>query len=106
MKGVDTTRMKDITMKTKKNNKEVFQPLTMCDDVSPMDIIINKKNMKKTSKYYKKKKKAMVEIITEYNNFFILPTFRFWFDKDFNGSIDKLFFEISWFNRTLAIKIK
>lgn len=90
-------------MAKKKNNRD---PLIMCDDVSPIETVIKSKSMKKSSKYYKKKKRALIEVIHEYNNFFILPAVRLWFDRDFNGSVDKLFFELSWFNYTLAFKIK
>lgn len=90
-----------------KKTKKTVEPLLMMDDTSPLKTVItNKKNMKKTSKYYKKKKKAVIEIISEYNNFFMLPAFRIWYDKCFDGSYDKLFFEISLFNYTIAFKIK
>lgn len=109
-----------------------IEPLIMLDDVSPVKtiprnkVLSNKtkskiiddikarglyqepktKSMKKTTKYYKKKKRAFVEIINEYNNFFILPAVRLWYDRAFDGSCDKLFFEISWLNYTVAFKIK
>lgn len=89
----------------RKTKKEI-EALTMMDDVSPLETIIKPKNMKKTTKYYKKKKRALVEVIKEYNNFFLLPALRLWMDKDFNGNYDKIFFEISWFNLTLAFKLK
>ena len=90
-----------------KKTKKSVPPLIMMDDVAPIDTVLtNKKSMKKTSKYYKKRKRAFVEIINEYNNFFILPAFRIWYDKSFDGTYDKMFFEISWFNYTLAFKIK
>jgi hypothetical protein len=86
---------------------KIVDPLIMMDDVHPLaTVVTNKKSMKKTSKYYKKRKRAFVEVINEYNNFFILPAVRLWFDKDFNGAFDKMFFEISWFNYTLAFKLK
>lgn len=89
-----------------KKKKVVVPPVPLYDDVSPLETMIKPKSMKKSSKYYKKKKRALVEVIKEYNNFFILPAVRLWFDRDFTGNLDKLFFEISWFNLTLAFKIK
>lgn len=86
--------------------KKTKEPLIMMDDVSPLDTLVKTKRMKKSTKYYKKKKRSLVEVIKEYNNFFILPAVRLWFDRDFNGNVDKLFFEISLFNYTLAFKIK
>ncbi len=91
----------------KRTKIKPIEPLIMMDDVPPLQTVLtNKKSMKKTSKYYKKRKRAFVEVINEYNNFFILPAVRLWFDKDFMGSYDKMFFEISWFNYTLAFKLK
>ncbi len=87
--------------------KKIDDPLIMMDDTSPLrTLVINKRSMKKTSKYYKKRKRALIEVIRESNNFFILPTFRIWYDKDMFGGYDKLFFEVSWFNRTIALKLK
>lgn len=80
--------------------------MIMMDDVSPLDVLPKNKKMKKTSKYYKKKKTSIFQIISESNNFFILPTVRIYFDKYFSGGYDKLFLEFSWFNRTFAIKLK
>lgn len=86
---------------------KIVEPLIMLDDVHPLaTVVTNKKSMKKTSKYYKKRKRALIEVIRENNNFFILPAFRIWYDKDMFGGYDKLFFEISWFNRTVAVKLK
>lgn len=89
---------------TRKSKKEI-EALTIMDDVSPLDTLPKIKSMKKTSSYYKKKKKALVQIITETNNFFITPTLRIYSDKSFFGGYDKLYLEFSWFNRTLAIRI-
>ena len=69
-------------------------------------ITITMINMKKTSKSYKKKKKAIFTVMTENNNFFILPTARIYFDKSYYGGYDKLYLEFSWLTRTLAIKLK
>ena len=62
--------------------------------------------MKKTSNYYKKRKRAIFNILSESNNFFILPTMRIYFDRAYRGGYDKMYLEFSWFNRTLAIKLK
>lgn len=61
--------------------------------------------MKKTSKYYKRKT-AIVRLFTESNNFFIIPAIRIYFDKAYGGCYDRVYLEFSWFNRTLAIKLK
>lgn len=61
--------------------------------------------MKKTSKYYKRKT-AIVRFLTESNNFFIIPAIRVYFDKAYGGCYDRVYLEFSWFNRTLAIKLK
>lgn len=62
--------------------------------------------MKKTSNYYKKRRSAIFRLLTESNNFFIIPAIRIYFDRAYKGGYDKIYLEISWFNRTLAIKIK
>jgi hypothetical protein len=62
--------------------------------------------MKKTSNYYKRRKSAIFRLLTESNNFFITPTIRVYFDRAYAGSYDRIYLELSWFNRTLAIKIK
>jgi hypothetical protein len=62
--------------------------------------------MKKTSSYYKKRKRAIFTILSEHNNFFIIPAIRLYFDKAYRGGYDKMYLEFSWFNRTLAIKLK
>jgi hypothetical protein len=62
--------------------------------------------MKKTSNYYKRKKTAIFRLLTESNNFFITPTIRVYFDRAYAGCYDRIYLELSWFNRTLAIKIK
>jgi len=61
--------------------------------------------MKKTTKYYKRKT-AIFRLLTESNNFFIIPTIRVYFDKAYSGCYDRIYLEFSWFNRTLAIKLK
>jgi hypothetical protein len=61
--------------------------------------------MKKTTKYYKRKT-AIFRLLTESNNFFIIPAIRIYFDKAYGGCYDKMYLEFSWFNRTLAIKLK
>lgn len=61
--------------------------------------------MKKTTKYYKRKT-AIVRLLTESNNFFIIPAIRIYFDKAYRGCYDRVYLEFSWFNRTLAIKLK
>jgi hypothetical protein len=61
--------------------------------------------MKKTTKYYKRKT-AIFRLLTESNNFFIIPAIRIYFDKAYRGCYDKMYLEFSWFNRTLAIKLK
>ena len=61
--------------------------------------------MKKTTKYYKRKT-AIVRLLTESNNFFIIPTIRIYFDRAYGGGYDRVYLEFSWFNRTLAIKLK
>ena len=75
-------------------------------DTTKMKTIMTKSKMKKTSGYYKKKKTALVTVLTESNNFFILPTMRIFFDKAYSGRFDKLFLEFSWFNKTVAIRLK
>jgi hypothetical protein len=62
--------------------------------------------MKKTSNYYKNRRKAVVRLFTESNNFFIIPTIRIYFDRAYGGCYDRVYLEFSWFNRTLAIKLK
>lgn len=62
--------------------------------------------MKKTSNYYKRRKTAIFRLLTESNNFFIIPAIRIYFDRAYRGCYEKVYLEISWFNRTLAIKIK
>ena len=62
--------------------------------------------MKKTSNYYKKRKTAIFRLLTESNNFFIIPAIRIYFDRAYRGGYDKMYLEFSWFNRTLAIKVK
>lgn len=61
--------------------------------------------MKKTTNYYKKKT-AIFRLLTESNNFFITPTIRVYFDKAYSGGYERMYLEFSWFNRTLAIKLK
>ncbi len=41
--------------------------------------------MKKTSNYYKKRKTAIFRMLTESNNFFIIPAIRLYFDKAYRG---------------------
>ena len=62
--------------------------------------------MKKTSNYYKRRKTAIFKLLTESNNFFVIPAIRLYFDKAYRGGYDKIYLEFSWFNRTLAIKLK
>ena len=75
----------------------------MLDDVPPiLTQPLKKKKMKRTSKYYKRKKDRF-QFIKEYNNFFILPTIRIYYDT-YNDKFDKLLLEFSWFKLTFAIR--
>lgn len=62
--------------------------------------------MKKTSNYYKNRRKSTIKLFKESNNFFIIPTIRIYFDRAYGGGYDRVYLEFSWFNRTLAIKLK
>jgi hypothetical protein len=85
----------------KQNNEE--RDIIMLDDVSPiLTQPLKKKKMKRTSKYYKRKKDRF-QFIKEYNNFFILPTIRIYYDT-YNDKFDKLLLEFSWFKLTFAIR--
>jgi len=85
----------------KQNNEE--RDIIMLDDVSPiLTQQLKKKKMKRTSKYYKRKKDRF-QFIKEYNNFFILPTIRIYYDT-YNNKFDKFLLEFSWFKVTFAIR--
>ena len=45
-------------------------------------------------------------IYKDYNNFYIIPTIRFYYDKYFDGALSFLHLEIVWLKWSIGIKLK